>query len=131
MDERGDHAGLDSGMVNEYLRAITGEDITAKDFRTWHGTVCAAEQLDACGESKIKAEINKNIVAAIQEVARNLGNRPATCRKYYVHPVILDLYSSGKLRPFMSKRSGGRNLAGLAPPERCVLRILLSNERHR
>jgi DNA topoisomerase I len=127
IDEGGSHVALDSGMVNEYLRQMTGEDITAKDFRTWHGTVHAAEQLTACGASSTETEAKRNIMAAIKAVAELLGNRPATCRKYYVHPVVLDLYAAGALAESMSERSHSRNLPGLAPAERCVLEILLAN----
>ena len=130
VDENGRHAGLDSGMVNEYLRETAGEDLTAKDFRTWHGTVCAAEQLRAC-EFKNERELKTNVVAAVQIVAEHLGNRPATCRKYYVHPAILELYASRRLKSYMAKHRGKHNLRGLASTERCVLRILLETAKER
>jgi DNA topoisomerase-1 len=125
IDESGTHTTLDSGMVNDYLRHTASEDITAKDFRTWHGTVCAAEQLCACGASATETETKRNIVAAIKAVADCLGNRPATCRKYYVRPVVLELYSTGALEQSMSTPKRVRNSAGLAPAGRCVLKILL------
>jgi DNA topoisomerase-1 len=125
IDESGAHTALDSGMVNAYLRQTASEDITAKDFRTWHGTVHAAEQLCAFGASATETETKRNIVAAIKAVAERLGNRPATCRKYYVHPIVLELYSAGDLAQSMSTPKRVRNSAGLAPVERCVLKILL------
>jgi DNA topoisomerase-1 len=86
VDEQGKVVSVDSAMVNQYLREITGEDITAKDFRTWHGTVHAAIQLGSCGVSSTESEAKHNILSAIKIVAERLGNRPATCRKYYIHP---------------------------------------------
>src|SRR5204862_5451039 len=112
----GDPVAIDSGMVNQYLRETTGEDITAKDFRTWHGTVHAAEYLCSYGESRAAKD---NVVSAIQAVAERLGNRPATCRKYYVHPAVLDLYMAGGLTDKMSSNSHPGNTTGLTPPEKC------------
>jgi DNA topoisomerase-1 len=131
VDEDGAHVALDSGMVNHYLRETMGEDITAKDFRTWHGTVHAAERLGACGASPTETEAKRNIVAAIKAVAQRLGNRPATCRKYYVHPIVLELYVTGVLTEYMTATPRVRNLAGLAPSERCVLEILRAGGRKR
>jgi DNA topoisomerase-1 len=124
IDETGSHIPLDSGMVNEYLREITGEDITAKDFRTWHGTVHAAEQLGAFGPSTTETEVKRNIVGAIKAVAERLGNRPATCRKYYVHPAILDLYAAGNLAEHLNARVARSHKGGLTICEQGVLGIL-------
>src|SRR5207302_6642807 len=112
--------------VNQYLRETTGEDITAKDFRTWHGTVHAAEYLCGCDESRAAKD---NVVSAIQAVAERLGNRPATCRKYYIHPAVLDLYMDGGLTEKMSPKRHSGNRAGLTPPEKCVLKILVASRR--
>jgi DNA topoisomerase-1 len=87
-------------------------------------SVYAAEQLGACGASA--TETKRNIMAAIKAVAGLLGNRPATCRKYYVHPVVLELYVAGQLAESMTARSRSRNFAGLAPAECCLLQILLA-----
>ena len=84
----GGHVPLESGMVNRYLRETTGEDITAKDFRTWHGTVQAAQELGACGTASTETEARRNVVAATKAVAGKLGNRPATCRKHYIHTAV-------------------------------------------
>lgn len=92
LDDEGHRQPIDSGAVNEYLREITGLDFTAKDFRTWAGTVLAAQELNELGAAESQTEAKKNIAQAIKDVAKQLGNRPATCRKYYVHPAILDAY---------------------------------------
>jgi DNA topoisomerase-1 len=86
---------IDSYDVNEYLKEITGEDITAKNFRTWGGTVLAAIHLNKMGLATEENLIKQNIVDAVKEVASFLRNRPATCRKYYIHPGILDSYTKG------------------------------------
>ena len=97
LDESGEVRKVDSADVNEYLRAISGEDFTAKDFRTWAGTVLACIALREFEESSSQTEAKKNIVQAIKTVAQRLGNTPAVCRKCYVHPAVLDCYLAGKL----------------------------------
>lgn len=99
LDEDGQRQPIDLGDVNAYLREITGNDFTAKDFRTWFGTVLAAIELNELSSFKSESEGKKNVAQAIKEVARHLGNRPATCRKYYVHPAIIDAYVDGSLFP--------------------------------
>jgi DNA topoisomerase-1 len=126
VNEGGSHTAVGSGTVNQYLHDITGEDITAKDFRTWHGTVHAAEHLCSCAECASEAEAKKNVVAAIKAVAERLGNRPATCRKYYVHPIVVNLYISGELAKHMDVRSD--DASGLGSSERSVLKILSTVE---
>lgn len=97
LDESGETRKIDSTDVNEYLRAVSGEDFTAKDFRTWAGTVLASMALREFEESKSETEAKKNVVEAIRTVAQRLGNTPAVCRKCYVHPAVLECYLSGKL----------------------------------
>ncbi|PSN17041.1 DNA topoisomerase I [filamentous cyanobacterium CCP5] len=97
-DEEGQKQTVDSGDVNQYLQAITGHDsFTAKEFRTWTGTVNAATALQAMGKGRSDAEAKQNLVEAVKQVAQQLGNRPATCRKYYIHPLVLEAYRSGEL----------------------------------
>jgi DNA topoisomerase I len=103
IDENGQRQSIDSGNVNDYLREITGEDFTAKDFRTWGGTVLATLELHEAGVGESKTAIKKAIVQAIKTVAQHLGNRPATCRKYYVHPAVLSAYETGSLSEVMTK----------------------------
>ena len=126
LDERGAHIPLESGMVNQYLRETTGEDITAKDFRTWHGTVQAAQELGAYGAASTKTEAKRNVVAATKAVAGKLGNRPATCRKHYIHPAVLELYEAGGLDRYMSAKATGEKLRGLEACELSVLKVLQS-----
>jgi DNA topoisomerase-1 len=95
VDEDGTRQVIDSADVNAYLRDITGEDFTAKDFRTWAGTVLAAEELSAAARFSSTAQAKKNIVKAVEAVARRLGNTKAVCRKSYIHPAILDAYLDG------------------------------------
>jgi DNA topoisomerase-1 len=123
VDESGDLHPVDSSMVNEYLRTISGRDITAKDFRTWHGTVKAAIHLAGCPPAVNKREVTKSLTAAVKAVAEHLGNRPATCRKYYIHPAILDTYSSGGLENVMALKSRARR-GVLTREEQCVLLFL-------
>jgi DNA topoisomerase-1 len=124
LDESGGRTAVESGMVNSYLREAAGSDITAKDFRTWHGTVCAAQELSACGPASSKTETKRNLVAATKAVSARLGNRPATCRKHYIHPLVMELYERGCLHDHMAVESARRSKTGLDPAERCVLKLL-------
>jgi DNA topoisomerase I len=98
-----DHAkkrqAVSSDDVNDYLRDLTGRDVTAKDFRTWGGTMLAAVQLRAMGEAASRREADRNIIRAIDAVAERLGNTRAVCRKYYVHPALIDAYYLGQTAP--------------------------------
>jgi DNA topoisomerase-1 len=129
VDEDGHIQDVDSNDVNEYLRGITGEDVTAKDFRTWAGTVAAAWALDEFEEFDSEAQAKRNIVRAIEQVAKRLGNTPAVCRAAYVHPTILDAYTEGTMLEALRKRASdmSANLSGLEPEEAAVLALL----RHR
>lgn len=102
LDETGQRQSIDSGTVNTYLRDITGQDFTAKDFRTWGGTVLAARELHVIGVCESATAVKKAIVEAVKTVASHLGNRPATCRKYYVHPAILNAFELGTLGDVMT-----------------------------
>jgi DNA topoisomerase-1 len=97
IDEHGVRQDVDSGDVNAYLREIAGEDFSAKDFRTWGGTLLAARELRQMTPPKSQREAKKTVTQVIQRVASVLGNRPATCRKYYVHPAVLEAYADGSL----------------------------------
>lgn len=88
---------VSSEDVNEYLNQITGQDFTAKDFRTWAGTVVAACALFDLGEYETKTQAKQNVKHAVETAAQHLGNTPAICRKSYVHPEIIDAYLNGTL----------------------------------
>ena len=88
---------ITSADVNDYLREITGRDITAKDFRTWAGTVLAALALREFEAFDSQAGARKNLRAAIERVAARLGNTPTICRKCYIHPEVLSAYTEGQL----------------------------------
>lgn len=90
---------ITSDDVNEYLREIAGRDISAKDFRTWGGTIFAAVQLRAIGPAPTHREALRNIICAVDAVAERLGNTRAVCRKYYVHPAVLHAYLQGLTAP--------------------------------
>ena len=104
-DEVGERHRITSEDVNEYLREITGEDFTAKDFRTWAGTVLAAIALSAQEAFENKSQAKKNVKVAIAAVASILGNTPAICRKCYVHPGIFETYLDGKLVEALGPRT--------------------------
>ncbi|HYO84596.1 MAG TPA: DNA topoisomerase IB [Bryobacteraceae bacterium] len=108
LDEAGNVVDVTSSDVNAYIREITGEDFTAKDFRTWGGTGWAALILEQLGRCDTQTDVKKRVVEAIKEVASRLGNRPATCRKYYVHPAVLDAYSDGSLFDALKAARGDR-----------------------
>lgn len=117
-DEAGNVCDVTSSDVNAYIREITGEDFTAKDFRTWGGTGWAALVLEQLGRCETETETKKKVVEAIKQVANRLGNRPATCRKYYVHPAILDAYSDGSLFDTLKTCTGERR------EEACVMQVV-------
>ncbi|GAB1542433.1 DNA topoisomerase IB [Scytonema sp. NUACC21] len=129
IDEEGHRQPIDSGTVNEYLREVTGLDFTAKDFRTWAGTVLAAQELYELGEFKSQTQAKKNVTQAVKNVAEYLGNRPATCRKYYVHPAILDAYMANSLFQFLEEASDIKTNSpySLRPEEVGVLKLLEQN----
>ena len=99
LDSNGRRQTISSDDVNAYLREITGRDITAKDFRTWAGTMLAARELFLLGPAKSQREAERNMISAIDAVAKRLGNTRATCRKYYVHPGLVRAYLQGLTAP--------------------------------
>ena len=107
-DEAGNVSDVTSSDVNAYIRELAGEDFTAKDFRTWGGTGWAALALEQLGRCETEADTKKRVVEAIKEVSQRLGNRPATCRKYYVHPAVLEAYSDGSLFDSLKHFEGER-----------------------
>jgi DNA topoisomerase-1 len=117
---------VSSDDVNDYLRELTGSDITAKDFRTWGGTMLAAVELRRLGAAASRREADRNIIAAVDAVAERLGNTRAVCRKYYVHPALLEAYHMGRTVPQPPPPRKGRRRAGgaLRRDEVLVLQFL-------
>lgn len=131
VDAAGATHRIGSEDVNRYIRQVSGHDFTAKDFRTWAGTLLAARELDAAGPATSATAARRSIVGAIKTVARRLGNRPATCRKYYVHPAVLDAFADGSLFEVMAQ--GREQFAayegrGLRPEEYSVTVILAKSQ---
>ena len=122
----GERHSVDSSDVNEYLRAIAGADFTAKDFRTWIGTVIAVEALREMQRVDSDAHAKRNIVRAIESVASRLGNTVAVCRECYVHPAVTDAYLDGSLLATLEQRADTelRRLDRLSPAEAAVLVLL-------
>jgi DNA topoisomerase-1 len=128
LDETGQPQTIESGDVNDYLREISGGEFTAKDFRTWGGTCLAASFLLAkCSDDD--AQVAKSaLVEVVKDVAGKLGNKPATCRKYYIHPTVMECFSAGTLREFAEKHRDSRNNYLY---ERIVLSLLTPLKRAR
>ncbi|WP_461451955.1 DNA topoisomerase IB [Mucilaginibacter sp.] len=126
----GHHCTIGSGDVNHYLHAITGEDFTAKDFRTWAGSVSALYAFKEAGEFQNVTECRKKIVSVLDEVAINLGNTRTVCKKYYVHPTIIKSYEEGTLFNYIKELDDDRDVkaAELNLAEKAMLEIL-ANEK--
>lgn len=127
VDNDGTHHSVDSADVNEYLREIAGQEFTAKDFRTWAGSVLACEMLWEFEKFESETEAKRNVVQAIKQVATRLGNTPSVCRKCYVHPVVLDCYMSGAMlegvkRQVQEEEAG--EPAALRRQEEALLKLL-------
>ncbi|HKY49667.1 MAG TPA: DNA topoisomerase IB [Candidatus Limnocylindria bacterium] len=116
VDETGEARTVDSADVNAYLRQVAGEDFTAKDFRTWAGTVFVARELCALGRADGPRGAKRNVTQAVKAVAKRLGNTPAVCRRGYIHPAIVQAYLDGKLE---------------RPTERAILALLRPSGRAR
>jgi DNA topoisomerase-1 len=127
IDEDGVQRDVTSADVNAYLKEITGKEVTAKDFRTWAGTVLAALALKEFETFDTQAKAKKNVRAAIERVASKLGNTPTICRKCYIHPEIMSSYVEGSLLLEVKKEVESElreDLAGLKPEEAAVLSLL-------
>jgi len=127
LDDEGERQAIDSADVNEYLREATGRDITAKDFRTWAGTVLAAMALSEFERFDTKAAAKRNVKAAIERTAARLGNTPTICRQCYVHPEVLGSYLEGELLVQVQREVEAElreELSALKPEEAAVLAFL-------
>ncbi len=127
IDQQGERRDVTSSDVNAYLKEITGRDITAKDFRTWAGTVLAALALGEFETFDTDTRAKKNVRAAIEAVASRLGNTPTICRKCYIHPEVVHSYLQGEMLLEVQKQVETElrdNLGGLKPEEAAVLSLL-------
>lgn len=126
-DEQGEHRHIRSEDVNEYLHQISGAEFSAKDFRTWAGTVLAGIALQEFQKFDSHAQAKKNLLKAIESVAAKLGNTPAICRKCYIHPEILDGYMEGTTIDTIRREAESQlknNLHQLTPEEAAVVAFL-------
>src|SRR5438132_12682178 len=126
VSDEGEVRDITSQDVNDYLRQITNENFTAKDFRTWAGTVLATIALNAQGEFETKKQAKTNVKTAICAVAELLGNTPAICRKCYVHPAIIEVYLNGVQIPGLTEAMQPPERVDLRAVEAAVLKFLLT-----
>lgn len=129
-DDDGVKHSIDSGMVNEYIRNIVEGDFTSKDFRTWIGTVQALLAFKDAGEFESKTEAKRKVVEVLDKVSAHLGNTRTVCRKYYVHPSLVDLYENNSLKGYLDKLKSNNHpdeIIGLAGEEKLLMEILSKN----
>ena len=130
-DDEGKRHSIDSGMVNDYIKELSGEDFTAKDFRTWAGTVNALIAFKEIGYAENNTQYKKKVKEALDIVASHLGNTSTVCRKYYVHPLVINLYENNTIKKYLDeleKIEENDGKAGLTQEEKLVLKIL-ENEK--
>lgn len=127
LDATGTRKSIDSGKVNAYIKAATGADFSAKDFRTWAGTLSALRAFRNMAEVTSDADLKKNVVQALEEVSKQLGNTRTVCKKYYVHPGIIRLYEEQGLNKYLKELDAIEatdELTGLTSEERVLMKIL-------
>jgi DNA topoisomerase-1 len=127
VDDDGERHTVGSAEVNEYLREITGEEITAKDFRTWAGTQLAAEALREFEGVGSEAERKRAVVRAVEKVAKHLGNTPTICRRCYIHPAVLEGYLDGTMLQALAENTRmylAENIGGMSAEEAAVTAFL-------
>jgi DNA topoisomerase I len=124
LDSQGQKHTVDSSDVNNYLKEITGEDITAKDFRTWGATLLSAQTLEKLGCDGNKKVMEKNIKLAVKEVSQHLRNTTKVCRDYYIHPQVLDCYKKKTLSQILERKR--KTPKGISQAEFAVLYLLRS-----
>jgi DNA topoisomerase I len=128
LGEDGKPASITSEDVNAYLREACGDDFTAKDFRTWVGTTESVIALKKLGPAPDATSAKKNIVDAVKTVSEKLGNRPATCRAYYIHPAVLDSYEKDVFFDVLERCPGRKN--GLRREEHFAVALIESGRRN-
>jgi DNA topoisomerase I len=127
-NDEGQRQSVDSGMVNDYIKSLTNGDFTAKDFRTWIGTVQALEKLKEFGCCDTVTETKRKIVEVLDHVAKQLGNTRTVCKKYYVHPLVLDLYTDKSLEKYWKNWDDTKTHSfDLKPAEKVLMKILETN----
>ena len=131
VDDDGTRQVIDSSDVNAYLRGICGDEFTAKDFRTWSGTVLAARALAAAAGFSSQREAKRRVVKAIESVARTLGNTKSVCRKSYVHPVVIEAYMEGTTIRVGKTRALRAVASGLSAEERAVVALVSARLRRK
>jgi DNA topoisomerase I len=127
IDDAGERRAIDAADVNAYLKSIAGDEFTAKDFRTWSGTVLAARALHEVAAFDSQAQAKRNVLRAIEAVAKRLGNTRAVCRKCYIHPEVVNAYLDGTLAASLNRKAGRElrsKLHELSPEEAAVLALL-------
>lgn len=127
IDDNGQRHDIDSGMVNDYIKNLTQSDFTAKDLRTWSGTVQALLAFKELGLSDTQTQTKKNVVAALDMVSHALGNTRTVCKKYYVHPLIIGLYETQTLGKYLERLDDleeDDNKADLTKEEKILMNIL-------
>lgn len=120
----GQKRSVDSGMVNDYIKEITQAEFTTKDFRTWAGSLQAMECFRSLAEPLNASDIRKNIITVLDAVSNKLGNSRSICKKYYVHPVLIQLYEENKLKNYFPASPAKRITAGLSIEEKILMRTL-------
>jgi DNA topoisomerase-1 len=122
-DGEGQKRSVDSGMVNDYIKEISQADFTAKDFRTWAGSLQALESFHSLEEPGNASDIRKNIITVLDRVSNKLGNSRSICKKYYIHPVLLKLYEENKLKNYFSS-SPSKKTPGYSAEEKILMQTL-------
>ncbi len=130
IDENGNKKSIDSGMINDYIHEISGDQFSAKDFRTWAASKIFFETLYEEGYNKDEKENKKNILTAFDAAAEGLGNTRAVCRSYYVHPNIVENYETGAIEPFFKKvkDNNSKNYSTLSGTEKVMLEMIAGYE---
>jgi len=126
-DTDGSRKTIDSGMVNQYIKDVSGYDCSAKDFRTWAGSLHALQAFKSLGEALTATEKKKNILSALDEVSKKLGNTRTVCKKYYVHPSLITMYEENNLAGYLKeldKLEEPDNTSGLTAEEKVLMKIL-------
>jgi len=127
INDEGVRCSIDSGMVNGYIQETTAKDFSAKDFRTWAGTLSMLSSFKSLGDASTQADTKKNIILALDEVSSKLGNTRTICKKYYVHPEIIKLYEEHNLQKYLDQLDDletDDEISGLTQEEEVLMKIL-------